>query len=236
MDLEEIELRPVFAEAAGQPRRDRHAGELHGAVRRRRRKGGRAGKAHRQEDGHGEVLRRFRPDLSAQAGQPRAGRALRRRPERLQIRAGSAACCSPSARWRSPLRRTRSAPRPWPTSAIPCARERICALSRHVMALTQDASDDRRHPVVRAHAGRQRQPPAFAARGVPGHATRCWSCTPTSPSGMVVYPAMIAKRVNGEPALHGHRGHPHGGRAPGRRPAGDCTSASASIRRPRPRA
>ena len=31
-------------------------------------------------------------------------------------------CCSPSARWKSRLRRARSAPRPWPTSATPCAR------------------------------------------------------------------------------------------------------------------
>ena len=85
------ELRPFFPQTAGQPRRDRHAGELHEALRRRRRKGGRAGKAHRPQGGHGEVLRRFRPDLSAQAGQPRARRALRHRPERLQIRAGPAA-------------------------------------------------------------------------------------------------------------------------------------------------
>ena len=66
-------------------------------------------------------VRGLRPDLSPQAGQPRArtrSRAWRRAPTSSRR---ICACFSPSGRSRSPLRRTRSARRPWPTSAIPCA-------------------------------------------------------------------------------------------------------------------
>ena len=56
----------------------------------RRREGGRAGEAHRRKDGHDRRVRRLRPDLSPQARFPGAGRVVRHRPERLQVRPGPA--------------------------------------------------------------------------------------------------------------------------------------------------
>ena len=54
----------------------------------------------------------------------------------------------------------------------PMRSERICSLARFVMSLESSAAPDRGHAVAGADAGRQRQPPAGAAAGVPGHRRR----------------------------------------------------------------
>ena len=106
---------------ARQQGHDRHAGLLHGAVRRRREQGQGAGEAHR-----GRLRLRgrrsgFRPDLLAQD----------RRADRSQPSPASRSprpsspptcvCSSTSRRSRSRSRSTRSAPPPCRTSAIRCA-------------------------------------------------------------------------------------------------------------------
>ena len=51
-------------------------------------------------------------------------------------------------RWRSRSKSTRSALPPCPTSATPCARERIASLARYVMADTLNPAITAAHPVV----------------------------------------------------------------------------------------
>ena len=65
----------------------------------------------------------------------------------------------------------------------PMRAERISALARFVISLQANARPHGGEPVARAHARRQRQPPAHAARGVPRRPTRSWCSRPTSRPG-----------------------------------------------------
>ena len=171
-------------------------------------------------------------DLPEKAGQPGAFGAQRHRAERLQVRAGHKASAGvPRVRgalWlgtdrlqRDGLQAKPHALRAHLLAEPPCDGAR----GRH--------RDDRRHPVVRAHAGRFRQPPPEPAGGVPRHRRGIGTglqCVRRH-RGL---PQDHRKEPQREHALHGHREYPDGGGQGGRGPAGRCTSASACIRR-RPR-
>ena len=73
--------------------------------------------------------------------------------------------------------------------------ERIAGLARFVISLQANGAHTAAEPVARAHARRQRQPPAHAARGVPRAPTRSWCSRPTSPPGLEVREDVIRRHV-----------------------------------------
>ena len=78
---------------------------------------------------------------------------------------------------------SRSAPAPWPTSGTRCARSGSAALARFVISLQAERRPHRGRAVARAHARRQREPPAHAPGGLPRAPTRSWCSPPTSRPG-----------------------------------------------------
>ena len=65
----------------------------------------------------------------------------------------------------------------------PMRAERIAGLARFVISLQANGAAHRGHPVARAHARRQRQPPPDAARGIPRRRRHPGARRPTSPRG-----------------------------------------------------
>ena len=92
----------------------------------------------------------------------------------------------------------------------PMRAERIAGLARFVISLQANAAHTRRDPVARAHARRQRQPPAALPGGVPRRPTPFW-CSPTNIAGRARGPAgaVIRRHVAERAAVHGHRALAH---------------------------
>ena len=101
------------------------------------------------------------------------------------------------------MRRTRSVPPPCPTSATPCACERICALARYLMVdvlnpsittgtqwfeRTLDDSANKRIAMAEGFLA------ADAILNIMLNVT----------DGLVVYPKVIAQPSDGRAAVHGH--------------------------------
>ena len=101
----------------------------------------------------------------------------------------------------------------------PMRSERICSLARFVMSLEIERRADRGRAMAGADAGRQRQPPAGPAAGLPGRRRRA---DPLPERGRRAggLSAGDRRQPGGRVALHGHGEHPHGGRGGRRRPAG----------------
>ena len=68
----------------------------------------------------------------------------------------------------------------------PMRCERICSLSRYLMADAAERPHDRLRPVAGAHAGRLRQPPHRPARRASSARTPCCACARTSRNGLRV--------------------------------------------------
>ena len=199
----------------------RHAGVLPRALRRRPRQGARARPPHRRAAwASPQTFAGHRADLPAQGRQRRCSTccaASRSPPPRWRPTSG---CCSTRASSSSRSRRSRSARAPWPTSGTRCAPSASAALARFVISLQANARADRRQPVARAHARRQRQPPAHPARGVPRHRRDPRSSPTNIAAGLEVRRAVIAAARGRADALHGHRALADARRVGRRRPAG----------------
>ena len=117
-------------------------------------------------------LRGHRPDLFAQGRLRRCSaccRASPRAPTRWRPTCG---CLQHRKEVEEPFEKEQIGSSAMAYKRNPMRSERICSLARFVMSLESNAAATAADAVARADAGRQRQPPAGAAAGVPGDRRR----------------------------------------------------------------